>query len=565
MTSKINSQVFGSINICDFAGHEEYYASHEMIIQQSSHPLVLLTVDISLSQQIIEKQLLYWLSVLSNGNTCHVVIIGSHDDQDNSMNNELPQNVASLIRRESSIIYYEFIQCDCRYSTSQSLNQLRMRLNSICRTIQHVVAVNESNDFNKLCASLMYYLKHNIPDQATITVRGVMKHMQESRKPVVQSLRLLIETCKRLSSSGNLLFIVCDETPKNSLLVLNNTIILEKVHGCLTVIKKEIPNEFGIVNENQLMKILSKSLEDVIEPDQAIKYLVFSQFCTKIPSGQLNLPSTTKHEGNYYFFPNLVSDSGLPSDILPPQDHKYTHFYTWCLKCSNVQQFFTPRYLHTLFIQLIEFERSKLSSECKVWKNGILLVHSNGTRFIIEVTDQTTRVSLAIQCIEGHELQLVKQRSQLISIIKSLVRKICPRVKVDEFLHLSQNTYPPNPIVIPIAKVAFSLINGHTEIAYNDGDTLRHALVQDLLYYDSFGVINQKPILQEIITHRISDNIVPLATVTGIHSAVETCRELQEWFEDEAGQCRRDMTYSQLYRELIKYSIFTDGNLFVSQ
>ena len=567
VTSEIKSQVFGSINIYDFAGHEEYYASHEMIIQQSSRPLVLLTVDISLPHQIIEKQLLYWLSVLSNGRTCHVVIIGSHFDQANSTNNELPQNVVSLIRTESSILYHGFIQCDCRYTTSQSLNQLRVKLNSICRLIQHVIAVKESNNSNKLCASLMYYLKHNIPEKSTVTVRGVMKHIQKLRKDFIKPhvQHLLIKTCKSLSSSGNLLFIVCDENPEESLLVLNNNIILEKVHGCLTVIKKEIPNEFGIVNENQLIKILSESLEDVIEPEQAIKYLIFSQFCTKILSGQLILPSTTKHEGSYYFFPNLVSDSGLPSDILPPQDHKHTHFYTWCLKCSNIQQFFTPRYLHTLFIQLIKFERSKPSSECKVWKNGILLVHNNGTRSIIEVTDQTTRVSLAIQCIEGHELQLVKQRSQLISIIKSLVHKICPRVKVDEFLHLSQNAYPPNPIVIPIAKVAFSLINGHTEIAYNDGDTLRHALVKDLLYYDSFGVINLKPILQDIITHRIFDNVVPLATMTGIHSAVETCRELQERFEDEAGQCRRDMTYSQLYRELIKYSIFTDGNLFVSQ
>ena len=70
----INSQVFGSVNIYDFAGHEEYYASHEMIFQQISHPLVLLTINISLPQQKIEEQLLYWLSVLSE--TSHVVVIG---------------------------------------------------------------------------------------------------------------------------------------------------------------------------------------------------------------------------------------------------------------------------------------------------------------------------------------------------------------------------------------------------------------------------------------------------------------------------------------------------------
>ena len=203
-------------------------------------------------------------------------------------------------------------------------------------------------------------------------------------------------------------------------------------------------------------------------------------------------------------------------------------------------------------------------SECKIWKNGILIVHSNGTRSIIEVTDQTTRVSLAIQCVERYELQLVKQRSQLVTLIKSLVLKTCPNVEVKEFLLLSQSNYPPEKTTeISMAKVACSVIESSGSVAYDDGDALEHELVTDLLFFDPFHTLKDK-ILRHIFAQYQSNNVVPLATVTRIHSAVETCRELQEWFEDEAGQCRRDMTYRQLYRELIKYSIFTDGNLFVS-
>ena len=112
-----------------------------------------------------------------------------------------------------------------------------------------------------------------------------------------------------------------------------------------------------------------------------------------------------------------------------------------------------------------------------------------------------------------------------------------------------------------MAKVACSIIESSGSVTYDDGDALEHELVTDLLFFDPFHTIKDK-ILRHIFTQ--SNNVVPLATVTRIHSAVETCRELQQWFEDEAGQYRRDMTYSQLYRELIKYSIFTDGNLFVS-
>ena len=127
---------------------------------------------------------------------------------------------------------------------------------------------------------------------------------------------------------------------------------------------------------------------------------------------------------------------------------------------------------------------------------------------------------------------------------------------------------------ISMAKVACSVIESAAYVSYkdrygmtinDDNDALEHVLVTDLLFFYPFHIIKDE-ILQLIFAHHqiLSNNVISLVTVKRIHSAVETCRELQEWFEDEAGQCRRDMTYSQLYRELIKYSIFTDGNLYVS-
>ena len=224
----------------------------------------------------------------------------------------------------------------------------------------------------------------------------------------------------------------------NSLLVLRNDIILDKVHACLTDIKNGLPNELGIVNENELIEILSKSLKDVMEPEHAIKYLIFAQFCTEIAADQLISLPNSKENATHYFFPNLVS-ALRPAVLLSLGEKKYTKLSTWCLKCTHVRHFFTPRYLHTLFIQLIKCERNEVMSECKIWKNGILIVHSNCTRSIIEVTDQTTRVSLAIQCVEEYELQL---RSKLVKLIKSLVLKTCPNVEVKEFLLISQSNYP---------------------------------------------------------------------------------------------------------------------------
>ena len=174
----INSRVFGSVNIYDLAGHEEYYASHEILLQQTSHPLVLLTVNISLPQQKIEMQLLYWLSVLSNSHSCHVVVIGSHADRVKfKERSEVMKNVTTLLGSEQSITFCGFIQCDCRYSSSEFMDKLRHKLSSLCRILRQGLANDESTDANRLSACLMFYLKHDIPVQPTITVSEVNRHI----------------------------------------------------------------------------------------------------------------------------------------------------------------------------------------------------------------------------------------------------------------------------------------------------------------------------------------------------------------------------------------------------
>ena len=127
----LHSRVFGRVNIYDFAGHEEYYASHEMILQHNTQSLVLVIVDISLPLQDIEKTLNYWLFLLSNtsfsaSSVVHVVAIGSHADKVKAEERKfIQEKVDSIVSKVSVVKYHGFIHCDCRYSASNSLKQLR--------------------------------------------------------------------------------------------------------------------------------------------------------------------------------------------------------------------------------------------------------------------------------------------------------------------------------------------------------------------------------------------------------------------------------------------------------
>jgi hypothetical protein len=305
----------------------------------------------------------------------------------------------------------------------------------------------------------------------------------------------------------------------------------------------------------KLRSLISGALKNTMEPTLAIKYLIFSQFCTEVKPDHL-LPVDMLEGVSHYFFPNLVS-ALRPPDLLS-EDYSYTHLYTWCLKTDH--QFFTPRFLHTLFIQLVKCGEDALSKECRVWKNGLLLVHSDGTRSIIEVTDQTTRVYLAIQCIEGCESHLLKRRSVLTSRIKSLAHKACPAVVAEEFLLPPLSSYPPSEDVpeVPIAKVATSVIKDYTAVSIKT-DTPQHVTVKDLLYFDPFHQIKEKD-LQDIFMHSQCSDEVPPLTMQKLSDALKECSKLLRIEIDSPG-----VTYRQLHCELSQYSLFhTVENLYVS-
>ena len=437
--------------------------------------------------------------------------------------------------------------------------------------VQLILAHNESEESNRLCASLMHHLKLTSSEKGIITINELSQMIKCSESSASNSHGLLsdqnvlVETCKTLSLNRHLVYLQHGEDIGQSLLMLDKKVILSKVHSCVAEIKEELGNNVGVFKKSQLINILSKSLGKTMEPELAIKYLLLTQFCTEIAID--HLISVPGNWGNtiHYFFPSLVLAS-RPTDLLLHQS-RYSNLFMWGFKCIDPHQFFTPRFLHTLFVQLIRCENEATNTEYNIWENGILLVHGNGTRSIIEVTEQTSRVYFAIQCIVGFESQLVKQRSILISLIKSLVHKTCRAVEVEEFLILPQNSYPENPsklAEIPLAKVAVSVIKSSATVPFKVHINAEpvHILVKDLLHFDSFHAIDEQ-ILQDLFSLSTSSDSIPSSILSRICDAVKCCSELTRALEEDEAS-RENMTYQQLYKELTKYSIFTDGNLYVS-
>ena len=367
--SMLQSDKFGEVKVYDFAGRELYYASHKMVLKQPSQPLILLTVDISMSIEEIEKQLTYWTTLISSYraqcDTTHILIIGSHSDKLKfSLRGEKADKIKNFMK-STTLNYHGFVHCDCRYTNSDNINYLRRKIDTICTSIRRSLACQEDVATNRMCAALMTYLQGLQPKQVIYTVsdlHATINSMHPS-DPNLASLRdqsLLIKALKALSSSGHLLFLPHEETTK-SMIVLDEAFILSKIHPLLSHIQTSLAesnNETGIITEEHLKQILSCSLKHEVEPDAAIKYLVFLQFCTEVNGQQAE-----NYAGVCYSFPNLtLASRPCPADLWSSSEQNYTQMYGWSVKCAKKGQFFTPKFTQTLFTQLVRYDLDRAPS-----------------------------------------------------------------------------------------------------------------------------------------------------------------------------------------------------------
>ncbi len=320
----LDSKTFGNVKIYDIASHEDYYAGHKMLLDHVAEPIVLLTVDISLKPFEVERQLQYWLFVLSNSSTdfkkMHIIIVGSHADL---LNHKEKLEINQILK--STKFNKVVITCDCRYSTSNDLNQLRQEIVTVSKSIR----ANIQSDW--FTESLIYYIDHHLKTSnlPTISLNELSKQIKHGADSKPADPELLHKSCTILSSNDYFLFLLCDSNFEDSVLILNEEVVQSQVHTALDEIKKHVSDDVGIIVGRKLFDLLS-AIFNYLKPELAIKYLLMTQFCTKILSAdQLITNSLSEHvkEEVLYFFPNLVCDT-RPAivDLFPTEKHECTHF-----------------------------------------------------------------------------------------------------------------------------------------------------------------------------------------------------------------------------------------------
>ena len=454
---QFTSKTYGEVTFFDFAGQQEYYASHAALLKNSissSTPLFLTVADLRDSKEDIKQKLVFWMTFLANQCTFlptkpHVIIVGSHKDVLKSrgedpkvkLDFEFDQTVASKFH------IHDFIPMDCRQHNSRGITKVRTSLKKICETIR-----------NELDATTLHYLYIFLLDR----FRGVPAVTCEEVQRLASSETLeiplrqnnpeyLYKSCEELDKAGCMMFIKNCEDIAKSWIVLDQAALLSEVNGVLFAPEGfkqhcNLANATGVVPVSRLAEKFPQH-----NPEMLVLFMSHFEFCQEIHDDEVLHLINQDHcsqsaltgvsKERYLFFPGLVSLE-VPHDVWEA-DTQFPLYCGWMLQCCDPGQYLTSQFLQVLLLRIAfscalapEARTSDiLQRKCIFWKNGIYWCNRKGVKALVEIRDppQMREVVVLLCSLADRERECARLRSTIIQLALRAKEQFCSSVQTKQF------------------------------------------------------------------------------------------------------------------------------------
>ena len=562
----IQSEQLGNFVVYDFAGQQEYYSSHDAVLEQvmrRSAAMFLCVVDLSESKEKICESLHNWLSFIDNAcstaeGRSHVVIIGSHADQVMSSVEEKSSLLQTIIAtrrvRHQYVEYVECIAMDCRRTNTDASRRLIATLTNSQK------AITASQPVIHYYSHVVYAFlrtKLNVVGCTLHDLVSAIAKENDSSLPSDQSV--LTEILTTLSDKGLILFI---RHHQSSWIVVKTEALLNEINGTLFAPRqfkehRDLASNTGIVPVSNLHKVFPDYNSEML-----VGFLTSLDFCRPVDPSVLlytNLQTTPSHStAGLLFFPGLVQ-SERPDSLV--QQLGALEF-GWCLRSMDSHEFLSSRFLHLLLLSVAyEFPLasrfnpyssvSGLQRKCTIWRNGIFWRDDNNTCTVIELLDNNRCVMVAMSYTST--VEYAKLRGSLIALIRRLLHKHSPAPEVCEFL-ISPNLvhqYPidtfPDTDLFDMCDIARSILQCKPVIL-SHGDGRGHLKTQSLPF-EPYHLLAPSYVSQ-LFNPNMADQPVPGPLLQEVK---QLCRQLKE-----------SLKVSELREHLDKLSLFGGTNPLVS-
>ena len=613
---EIVTEKFGRVICYDFAGQQEFYASHCAILQnavRTSPPIIVYLVDLTESEQKMTNSTTRWMTLVQNQCTviegmAHVIVVGSRADilkekEEDPWSKE--KILSPIFEKFPKLEFIAFIPMDCRYPDTEQMKEAK-------KLIQKSSAILRSPETVSLNAHTFYiYLLDSFKEVLAVSLGDVQERIHRDLDQVKSkrtknllsfipsTLPRLVEICDQLSKKGLILYLHNEGTPERSFIICDRPTLLSKVTG--TVFAPEsFRQHCALASSTGVVPLLKFSgAFDGYDIEMLIAFMSHLELCFEITDKAVlesvrELEQDLEPNGRYLFFPGLIRIE-TPEQVWEEEPTLSCHF-GWIIECSQDIEFFDPRCLQVLILRLVftfglaparrvQQHIPSLQRSCSVWKNGIFWGNDDGVDSHIELSDDGKSLVLKMRS-EILKPQFLSFRSQIIKIVLETVEDFCPNITSAESVIIPQQVkqHPLKPLpqltLFSISDVASAVAHSKENVS----GSCRSLALTKLLHFEPYAslddntlqCIHSETMRDENISddfisyfvHQVSDpDRVRMYTTILSHgrlpdaqasqsdsSKLELIHTLETWRDKTEG------TYSCLRETLNKYSIFTGRN-----
>ena len=442
--SSFQSSKYGRVTAYDFAGHREYYAGHEAVMQsilQKTPPIVLIHANLTTSTEKIARDIRYWSAFMSNrlkgsvSKKAQLFVVCSHADLDiGNKFQELSVSIESIISTYENFHLVRSIGMDCRESKSPEMNMLVQLLADTTSSLhQKGVASFKAHCLyvfltQHLKGKLFITMNELFYQQRTIHAQAQMR----AQNVIFNDFKELKSLCEELALNGQIL-LMRDKIARRSLILLRQEELLKEVSGKILAHREfpgyeEISSITGVVPFSKVKALFPKH-----NPRLIFQYLCSIEYCFEV-TDKVILEYILAQEDispseHYYFFPEHVTEE-YP-DRLELWDPCKPLKFCWVLRCKD-NEFFSPKFVQLLLLRLL-FGLTRVEKiASKIWKCGLFWYNSDGIITLVNVID-TGMVIVLMQCEPDDLFELLRDRSIYLNLARDLQQKICPSLHCDEF------------------------------------------------------------------------------------------------------------------------------------
>ena len=601
-------KAMGSITVFDFAGDKMFYAGHDAVLSNSmanSPSIILLMLDLTYEEKMFKESLFFWLEFIRSrcserGPRPHIILVGSHADQSSDVvaKSEVIRSLANSSKFDG-LKFAGQLALDCRFAESPSMTELISLLSQSCHTLRSSQKMSLS--FESHC--FLQFLLKKFSDTAAVTLGTAEMKLAEAAAEEIYLTFLknhdLFEICQHLNERGNILFMSNLSNRLNSWIILNKAVLLSHVFGAVFAPQgfrehQGIANSSGVVPMSKIVHLFPR-----FDSNMIIGFLCHMRFCQEVLNHQFlsclqietNNMSSSESE-IFFLFPGLIQ-LGTPSNLWELSSD-FEYHCGWLLQCVSSEQFFTPRFVQVLLLQLFTLATSTLYSpdpvlerKCRIWNNGISWTDKNGIENIVEVADGKTVVVLT-RCKLSKRLEMAHLRSSIIGNILEVRNEISPKISTRELLIRSEGVihYPldlSSTQTICFADVAKATVEGGLTISFKSGNDLE---LEKVILFEPYAFLGKQTLcdlFSENQNQEITDQCLQLIaarepqqvacfkammiTPTPQHFTDENgpiisnelMKVLQTWKNELSLQKK---TVRDLRNEWDQYSVFAGRNIF---